>query len=92
MIAEVSGEIHGGALADPWILLVGEDVQVGEVEEREEQGQSGLQIAVPCNGGIAVWLGCVDGVSDPCRCGKADGEIGESYSSKWNLSLGKSGL
>ena len=50
MIAEVSGGVPGGA----WILLVGQNVQVGEVEEREEQGQSGLQIAVPCNAGDSI--------------------------------------
>lgn len=27
------------------------DVQVGKVEEREEQDQSGVQVAVPCNAG-----------------------------------------
>lgn len=37
-----------------WILLVGENVQVGEVEEREEQGQSGLQVAVQCNAGDSI--------------------------------------
>jgi hypothetical protein len=42
--------------------------------------------------GIAVWYGCVGGIFDPCGCGKADGEIRESYGSKRNLPLGKSGL
>lgn len=50
MIKEVSGGIPGGA----WILLVGENVQVSEMEEREEQGQSGLQVAVPCNAGDSI--------------------------------------
>jgi hypothetical protein len=30
------------------------DVQVGEVEEREEQDQSCVQIAVPCNAGNSI--------------------------------------
>jgi hypothetical protein len=52
VIKEFSGGIPGGA----WILLVGENVQVGEVEEREEQGQSGLQVAVPCNAGDYIYI------------------------------------
>ena len=42
--------------------------------------------------GVIFWCGFIDIISDSCRCGKANGEIRESYRSERDVSMGNSGL